>query len=162
MRALCHFKFPAKRLEAKDNFMHAKNFSQGFSLVELMVVVAVIAILAAVALPAYINHIMRVRQSTYYDRLLDIKAAQEMYYAQYDTYATMAEGDTFTRLFGFDPGDSTYYLISAGTADANGFTISFNGKTGTMLSGDCMQVSHDTDPVSCGEPAGFSLSLMFR
>ena len=44
--------------------------SQGFTLLELMITVAIIAIISAIALPTYQNYI----QSTYFDRaVLDAK-----------------------------------------------------------------------------------------
>lgn len=82
----------------------------GFSLVELMVVTAIIGILAAVAVPAYINHIYRTREATGYQMLLDVQTAQEKYYALNDKYAdTVAKLDS---LIGFDSADATYYSLS--------------------------------------------------
>jgi prepilin-type N-terminal cleavage/methylation domain-containing protein len=59
----------------------------GFSLLELMIAVAIVATLAAVAVPAYYNHMMRSRQSAVVGELMSIKAAQERYYADNGGYA---------------------------------------------------------------------------
>lgn len=59
----------------------------GFSLMELMIVVAIVAILAAVAMPAYFNHMMRSRQTAVISELMSIKAAQERFFAERGGYA---------------------------------------------------------------------------
>jgi len=141
--------------------MNSKNFSKGFSLVELMVVVAIVAILAAVAIPAYINHIMRVRQADAHNYLLDIKAAQEMYYAQWDEY-NFPVSDSLKDLLSFDFDDSEFYTFSIVSGDKDDFWAKADGAAGTMLAGDCMDVSAFTEPGTCGEPIGFSFSLIFN
>jgi len=60
--------------------------AEGFTLVELMIVVAMIAILAAVATPSYINYINRVKQSEATSQLLTARIEMEEYYADHNAY----------------------------------------------------------------------------
>jgi len=141
--------------------MHAKhNGTKGFTLIELLVVVAIIGILAAVAIPAYFNHVMRVRQGHAYENLLDMKAAQEMYYSMYNRYAPSVSG-TYKNLLGFDIADTRFYKFSA-TATTHKFTARADGKH-PHLKNDCLAIKdNETEPtppeVTC-KPDGFSLSI---
>jgi type IV pilus assembly protein PilE len=108
--------------------MHKKKFSSGFTLVEILIVVAIIGILAAVAVPAYFNHILRTRQADAYHNLLDLKASQEMFYSQYNRYGSFADGDTFTDLLSFDIGDSKYYAYNILSASTLAFNAEARGK----------------------------------
>lgn len=61
---------------------------QGFTLIEMMIVVAIIGILAAVAYPSYAEHVKRGNRSEGQALLSDIAAAQERYYSQNNRYIT--------------------------------------------------------------------------
>lgn len=91
--------------------------SGGFSLIELMVVVAIVAILAAVAMPAYFNYLIRSRQTAVVADLMSIKAAQERFYAEQGAYA--ASMDTAEFMYAaantFSNGFYRYYFVTAGT-----------------------------------------------
>ena len=71
---------------------------KGFTLVELMVVVAIVAILAAVATPAYMNYKNRAIQSEAVEALLRAKMDQESYWSENNRYS-----DTIRRLASFGP-----------------------------------------------------------
>ena len=141
--------------------MHYTKSSKGFTLIELLIVVAIVAVLAAVAIPAYTNHILRSRQADAYHNLLDIKAAQEMFQSMYNTYAgpfTYAEfitANTFTKLLSFSSADTKYYRYLVTTASGTAFTAKAEGKY-KKLAGDLFRIMHDEDP--CIEAQG-SLKL---
>lgn len=60
---------------------------KGFTLIELMIVVAVIAVLATIAYPSYTRYIYRTRRSDGQELLMRIAAAQERYYTNKNQYA---------------------------------------------------------------------------
>jgi type IV pilus assembly protein PilA len=64
--------------------------SQGFTLVELMIVVAIIGILAAIAIPNYLNYQMKAKTAEAKTNLGAIKTSQESYRADNDVYLTCA------------------------------------------------------------------------
>lgn len=65
--------------------------ARGFTLIELLVVVGIIAILAAIAIPAYGRYAFRARRADGQELLLRIANAQERYYAAYNKYGALAD-----------------------------------------------------------------------
>lgn len=67
------------------------NDNKGWTLAELMIVIAIIGILAAIAIPNYMRYLTRTRQTEAKIMLSNIGKWQEVYWAEHDTYADSIE-----------------------------------------------------------------------
>jgi type IV pilus assembly protein PilE len=61
---------------------------RGFTLIEVMIAVVVIAILSAIAYPAYTDHIRRAKRATAQAAMMDIAAKQQTYLLDRRAYTT--------------------------------------------------------------------------
>ncbi|MGM8228748.1 pilin [Cellvibrio sp. ARAG 10.3] len=88
-----------------------KKVQQGFTLIELMIVVAIIGILAAVALPAYQDYTIRAKMS----EVIGLAAAAKTSVSEY--YVSMGQMPTSAAVSGVNtsPAQSTYVSAIAYT-----------------------------------------------
>lgn len=77
--------------------MNRLHYRAGFTLIELMITVAIIAILAAVAYPSYQNHVIKTRRAAGAACLSELAQFMERYYTTNMTYAGAALPQTNCR-----------------------------------------------------------------
>ncbi|MGJ8619302.1 MAG: type IV pilin protein [Methylophilaceae bacterium] len=89
----------------------------GFTLLELMIVVAVIGILASIAMPAYTNYIKKGKAAEATSNLADLRIKAEQFFQDNRTYAGM----------NCAPADLKYFTYTCTAADGSGATGDANG-----------------------------------
>lgn len=107
--------------------MTAKHNSRGFSLIELMIVVAIIGIIAAIAYPSYVNNVRETRRTAVQADLMELAQWMERQYAASYDYRD-GTGSAPTLPFNASPrnaGSGVFYNISfvAGSVSQNSYTL---------------------------------------
>ncbi len=106
--------------------------ARGFTMTELLIVVAVIGILASIALPAYNNYTFRARRADGQHLLQNVATAQERYYSTYNRFTGSLSQLGFT---GAAKSDSGYYTATV-TVSADNLTYTATAAPGGSQSGD--------------------------
>lgn len=123
----------------------------GFTLVELMITVAVVGVLAAVAYPSYTDYIRRGKITEATSTLSDLRLRAEKFYADNRTYVGFPDTTTGTRYFTYSctKTATTYTCTATGVAnqgmtgyqysinESNTRQSTFTGLTGWSNSSTC-------------------------
>ncbi|MEQ7919878.1 type IV pilin protein [Xanthomonas sp. WHRI 1810A] len=114
--------------------MHEK--SEGFSLIELMIVVAIIGILAAIAYPSYTEYVKRTHRSEIAGLLSETTQSLERFYSRNGQYADIAAAGSTPAATVAIPAGNAFYTIAADRSNPQAFTLTAT-PTGTMVGDKC-------------------------
>ena len=120
-----------------------KKNQKGFTLIELMIVIAIIGILAAIAYPSYQDYIRKARRIDAQGVMLDIQLQQEKYRVNHVSYGSLTDLGSF-------PSDYYTFAISGNTASA--YTITATAKSGTSQASDTGCTSMAVNQASAKTP----------
>lgn len=117
------------------------NRMRGFSLIEIMITVAIIAILASIALPSYRQYIIRSSRTAAQNELQKLSGLQEKIYLNSNAYTsnlTTAYDGTTTGGLGITSGATAdnRYTISLSRPTTQTYTLTATPVTGTTQAGD--------------------------
>ena len=124
-----------------------KKYNNGFTLIELMIVIAIIGILAGIGYPSYLSHVNKGKRADAINALLSEAGRMEEFYMNSDTYtgATVGSATSTEGNYGIAvtiAGGGFSYLLTAtpvGT-DAECLTLTYDSlgvKGSTGSSSDC-------------------------
>jgi type IV pilus assembly protein PilE len=124
----------------------------GFTLIELMMVVAIGAILATIALPMYRTYVMRGRIIDGTSRLSEFRVRMEQYFMDNRTYANGGNCGVDDPT---DTGDAAFTIACSG-ATATAYTVKATGKSAKGMSGFEYQITQTGAKTTNAAPSGWT------
>lgn len=113
----------------------------GFTLIELIITVAVIALLAAIALPSYTQYVIRSKRSAAQAAMMDIANRQQQFLLANRSYADNAALAASGYTLPSEVSSNYSYSITVSTTAVPGFTITLT-PTGSQASDGALSLNN--------------------
>ena len=125
----------------------------GFSMIELLVAVAIVSILAVVAIPSYRDYVRRGKLAEAYTNLASQRVKMEQFYQDARTYNNACQPNTVAP----KPTDTVNFQYTCNIADQT-YTITATGLASGNLNGFRFTVDQSNNRATPGVPAGWTSS----
>ena len=151
-------------LEKDDDMKYLRRQEAGFTLIELMIVVVMIAILSAIAFPQYRDYVVRSNRSVAKNLLVQVADRQEQFFTDRKTYAADLTDlgypaaanfvvDRASMMAAADPGDAIY-TITLTNATATTYTLTATPLNGQVEDAECASMVLNQAGQRTSLPAG--------
>ena len=144
----------------------------GFTLIELMVTVVIVSILAAIAVPAYDNYVLRGKLTEAFTNLANLRVQLEQFYQDNRNYGSSAaacgidgSGNTIVPMPGSPGGPTVKYFTyscnsgaGAGASANQFFTVTATGVATGNTNGFAFTIDQSNNKATTLAPAGWQTS----
>ena len=114
---------------------------KGFTLLELLIVVVVLAVLAGLALPQYIKTVARSKEAEGWQVMATVRSAEMRYYAEWENYVNQTNFDLLD-ITDVNSPPQRYFGYTVAIALPT-FTITADPSTGTKPCAGCRTLTLD-------------------
>ncbi|MBC3933625.1 type IV pilin protein [Undibacterium curvum] len=100
--------------------------NNGFSLIELVIVVAILGLITAFAVPAYQSHALKTKRAEAKTALVKLMLQEEQFYTQNNSYIVFSQSST-------DAAEKKFTWFSGATAPVSNYEIKATACTGDVI-----------------------------
>ena len=122
------------------NPLHPPGRSGGFTLIELMITMAIIALVSAIAFPSYTSFIARGKRADARGQLIQAAQFMQRFYSANDNFANTRSGQTAQNAMPTNlqraPADGTPQYTLTVTAATSAYTLTMAPVSGSSMAGD--------------------------
>lgn len=135
---------------------HAKSqvAGHGFTLIEVMVTMAIVAIVAAVAMPSYKDYVLRGKLTQAYSTLSGIGVNLQQYYQDNRTFVNSCGNTGLAAL----PAATADFTFACPTLTATSFSATAAGNSGSAAAGFTFTLDHNGKQATSNVPTGWTAS----
>ena len=130
---------------------HRRSARRGFTLIELMITVAIVGILARIALPSYLDYVKRGKLVEAFNGLTSFSLALGQYYQDSRSYASACGTTGVAQL----PQATPNFTYSCSNLSATTYTVTATGNTGTAVAGFVFTVDQNGTHQTTGAAPGW-------
>ena len=123
----------------------------GFTLLELMIVVAVIALLSAIAVPSYTQYVVRSKLTEAFSALASAQSSAEQFWSNNRSYVL------FNTATGF-PAATTNFTYNLSNQSNSTFTITATGVATSPVTGFAFTIDQNGNKATTAVPTGWTAS----
>lgn len=136
---------------AEVNIKAGVSKSAGFTLVEIMITVAIVAILASIAMPAYNSYIIKSEIRSVQSDLMALSLGFENQYQRTLSYPVLSAADRADiakikeKIKGWNPANTENFNIKLSVSTATEYTLIAEGKSGSRQAGCKLSLTHKNE-----------------